>query len=76
MNNRITGLLATIATVIFCGLPGFFMGAFVAGRLIAGSGPGITPSLISLVLIAAALILMLIPVGVGFFTLRKQDHGQ
>jgi len=76
MNHRSIGLIATAAAVFLCGLPGFFMGVLVAGRLIAGSAPGMVPSVISLVPIAASVILMLIPVGVGFFTLRKRDNLQ
>jgi hypothetical protein len=76
MNNRVKGLLVTVAAVLLCGFPGLFIGVFITGRLIAGSAPGMYPSTASIAIIGASVILMLIPVGVGFFTLRKKDNQQ
>jgi uncharacterized membrane protein len=74
MNNKNTGLIATIAAVVLCGCPGLFMCLF--GALTAtGNGTFNDASLapgVGVALICVALIFILIPVGVGFFTLRKK----
>lgn len=74
MNNKNTGMIATIAAVVLCGCPGLFMCLFGA---ITATGNGsfneasLSPT-VGLALICVALIFILIPVGVGFFTLRKK----
>ena len=76
MNNKNTGLIATIAAVVLCGCPGLFMCLFgaltAAGRGTFNSSS--MPPAVGLVLICVALIFILIPVGVGFFTLRKKPE--
>jgi hypothetical protein len=74
MNNKNTGLIATIASVVLCGCPGLFMCLFGA---ITATGNGTfndssLPSGVGFALICVALIFILIPVAVGFFTLRKK----
>ncbi|MBN8583399.1 MAG: hypothetical protein J0L96_22230 [Anaerolineae bacterium] len=76
MNNKNTGMIATIAAVLLCGCPGLFMCLF--GALTAsGNGTFNDASLapgVGVALICVALIFILIPVGVGFFTLRKKPE--
>lgn len=76
MNNKNTGIIATVAAVILCGCPGLFMCLFGA-LTAAGKGTfnsSSMPPAVGLVLICVALIFILIPVGVGFFTLRKKPE--
>lgn len=76
MNNRNTGIIATIAAVVLCGCPGLFVCLFGA-LTAAGQGTFNEQSLspaVGFVLICLSLILILIPVGVGFFTLRKKPE--
>ncbi len=76
MNNKNTGMISTIAAVLLCGCPGLFMCLF--GALTAsGNGTFNDASLapgVGVALICVALIFILIPVGVGFFTLRKKPE--
>jgi hypothetical protein len=82
MNNKNTGIIATIATVVLCGCPGLFLCIFGAvtatGNMpysteINGvSNSGVLPSTYGVVMLCLALVLILIPAGVGFFTLRKK----
>ncbi len=74
MNNKNTGMIATIAAVVLCGCPGLFLCLF--GALTAtGNGTfnnsSLSPS-VGFVLLWLSLMFILIPVGVGFFTLRKK----
>jgi hypothetical protein len=74
MNNKNTGLIATIAAVVLCGCPGLFMCLFGA---ITATGNGTfndssLPPAVGIALVCVALIFILIPVGVGFFTMRKK----
>jgi hypothetical protein len=74
--NRNTGIIATIAAVILCGCPGLFLCLFGA---ITATGNGrfndqsLSPT-VGFVLLCLSLIFILIPVGVGFFTLRKKPE--
>lgn len=76
MNNKNTGIIATIAAVVLCGCPGLFLclfGAITAGGQGTFNDASLSPS-VGFGLICLALILILIPVGVGFFTLRKKPE--
>lgn len=76
MQNKNTGLIVTIASVVLCGCPGLFLCLFGA---ITASGNGtfndqsLSPT-VGFVLVCLSLIFILIPVGVGFFTLRKKPE--
>ncbi len=76
MNNKNTGLIATIASVVLCGLPGLCLCLFGA---ISATGNGefneqaLAPG-VGIAMVCVALIFILIPVGVGFFTLRKKPE--
>ena len=74
MNNRNTGIIATIATVLLCGCPGLFLclfGALTAAGQGTFNDASLSPT-VGIALVCVALIFILIPVGVAFFTLRKK----
>ena len=80
--NKSTGMIATIAAVILCGCPGFFLCIF--GAITASgnmpyntevngiSNSGMLPAGAGIGMLCFSLLFILIPVGVGFFTLRKK----
>jgi len=81
MQNRTLGIVLTVITALVCGCAGIF--SCVWGFLIAGGTPidvtrnGVTtpqtfPPTIGYVLLCLSLLLILVPVAVGFFTLRKK----
>jgi len=82
MNNKNTGMIATIATVVLCGCPGLLLCIFGAVAATGNmpfstevngvSNSGTLPSSFGFVMLCLSLIFILIPVGVGFFTLRKK----
>lgn len=74
MNNRNTGIIATVATIVLCGCPGLFLclfGALTAAGQGTFNDASLSPS-VGFALICLALLLILIPAAVGFFTLRKR----
>jgi len=84
MQNKNTGIIATIAAVVLCGCPGLFLCIFGAVTA-TGNMPfttevnginnsGTLPPTAGFVMLCFALIFILIPVGVGFFTLRKKPE--
>jgi len=80
MNNKNTGIIATVAAALLCGCPGLFLCLFGAVSAagagtfdLNGQGGGIPP-MVGVALVCVSLILILIPVGVGFFTLRKKPE--
>jgi hypothetical protein len=78
MNNKNTGIIATIATVVLCGCPGLFLclfGALTAAGQGTFNDASLSPS-VGFALICLALILILIPAAVGFFTLRKKPAAE
>ena len=82
MDNRTKSLIATGAAVILCGCPGLFLCIF--GGLAATGAPvtttgfsgvsntGPMSSTSAFVLLCLGVIFILIPIAVGFFTLRKK----
>jgi hypothetical protein len=82
MDNKNTGIIATIAAVVLCGCPGLFLCIFGAvtatgnmpysTELNGVSSTGVVPSTYGGVMLCLSLLLLLIPVAVGFFTLRKK----
>ncbi len=76
MNNKNTGMIATIAAVLLCGCPGLFLCLFGA---ITATGNGtfndssLSPT-VGYVLVCLALIFILIPIVVGVVTLRKKPE--
>ena len=74
MTNKNTGIIATIATVVLCGCPGLFLclfGAITAAGQGTFNNASLSPT-VGYALVCLALILILIPGAVGFFTLRKK----
>jgi hypothetical protein len=74
MNNKNTGIIATIAAVVLCGCPGLFLclfGALTAAGQGTFNDASLSPT-VGYALVCLALILILIPVAVGFFMLRKK----
>jgi hypothetical protein len=84
MTNRNTGLIATIAAAVLCGRPGLFLCIFGAVTATGNmpystevngvSNSGVLPSTYGFVMLCLSLILILIPVIVGFLTLRKKPE--
>jgi len=82
MNNKTTGIVATVAAAVLCGCPGLFLCLF-GGLSAAGRGTftgpfsrGAIHPIIGLGLMCLSLILIAIPVAVGFFTLRNKPAAQ
>ena len=76
MNNKNTGIIATIAAVVLCGCPGLFLclfGALTAAGQGTFNDQSLSPT-VGVALLCVALIFILVPVGVGFFTLRKKPE--
>lgn len=83
MQNRTFGIVATTVTALLCGCASIF--TCVWGFLIASGQPidltsnGITTQetlspTIGYVLLCLTVLMLLIPVAVGFFTLRKKPE--
>jgi hypothetical protein len=79
--NRTVGIILTIVTVLCCACPGF--GICIFGALVAAGQPVTTtvngvsssqtyPPAYGILGICLALILIVIPIAVGFFTLRNK----
>lgn len=84
MDKKTTGLIATIAATLFCGLPGLCLclfGIVTAAGLMpyttefnGVSDSGVMSSGTGFAMLCLAIIFILIPVAVGFFTLRKKSE--
>lgn len=85
MQNKNTGIIATIASVVLCGCPGLLLCFFGATSVFASAVPGAeidvfgsnnpaAATTMGFVFLCLSLILILIPVGVGFFTQRKKSE--
>ena len=81
MDSRTKGIIATVAAVLLCGCPGLFLCIF--GALAAAGAPvttewnGVTNSApmqptTAFALLCVGLIFIVIPIVVGFITLRKK----
>lgn len=80
MNNKNTGMIATVATAILCGCCALFACIFGFGT-ITGNGNftlnGNTqpmPTTYGYVFLCLSLLMILVPVVVGFVTLRKKPE--
>jgi hypothetical protein len=80
--NRTTAIILTVATALLCGCPGLFvclggvlaavgLGTYATG-LMGTTSSGATPAWYGVAGICGGLILIAIPVIVGFVTLRKK----
>lgn len=80
MDKKTTGIIATVAAALLCGCPGLFLcvfgaaSALGAGTFELGQRSGGVPKGVGVVLLCLGLLLALIPVVVGFFTLRNKPQ--
>jgi hypothetical protein len=84
MKNKNTGMIATIAAVVLCGCPGLFMCIFGAvtatgnmpftTELNGVSNSGTMPAGAGIAMLCFSLILIIIPIAVGYFTMRKKPE--
>jgi hypothetical protein len=74
MDKRTTGIVATLAAVTLCGLPGICITFFglISPVAVAGGMETGEAIMVAAASICLGLIGILIPVGVGFFTIRKR----
>lgn len=83
MNSKNTGMIATAITTLCCACPGLLM--CIGGIMVAMGAPVTTtlngetstqtfPPTYGFVLLCLSLLLILIPVVVGFVTLRKKSQ--
>ncbi len=81
--NRTTAIILTVASVVLCGCPGLFLCVF--GGLVAAGAPvntelnGVSnsttlPAAYGIAMLCLAIILIIIPVAVGFLTLRNKPQ--
>ncbi len=81
MDKKTVGMIATVATVFLCGCPGLFLCVFGAisaaggGTFDLGTNTSEIPPGAGIALLCVGLIFVVIPVAVGFFTLRKKSDG-
>ena len=86
MDKRTTGIVATVASALLCGLPGLCICVFGAWAA-TGTMPyntefgtqtseGVLPSSYGFIALCLAIILILIPVLVGFLTLRRRPEAE
>ncbi len=80
MNNKNTGMIATVATALICGCCALFtcimgIGTITGnGTFTLGGSSGQTPPAYGYAMLCVSLIAILVPVAVGVFTLRKKSE--
>ena len=83
MDRRTTGIIATVVAVLLCGCPGLIVLCFGATFALTGSTPGASTDVFGsndpeaalaagFVALCLGLIMVAIPVVVGFLTLREK----
>ncbi|HET6846385.1 MAG TPA: hypothetical protein VFH29_06090, partial [Anaerolineales bacterium] len=81
MNNKTGGILATIAAVILCGLPGVVLACMGLVAVVGGQSPEIlgdnakwqSTMIGAVAFLIVGVLLMLIPMVVGFVMLRRKS---
>jgi hypothetical protein len=79
MDNKTKGIIGTIASVLLCGCPGFFLcifgaaTAFGGGTYELGGDAGSIPPTYGYVFLCLSIILIIIPVVVGVVMLRPKS---
>ena len=82
MDSRTKGIIATVAAVLLCGCPGLFLcifgGLAAAGAPVTTEWQGVTntapmDTTTAFALLCAGIIFVIIPIVVGFVTLRKKS---
>lgn len=80
MDKKTTGIIATVAAVLLCGCPGIFLcifgiiAAVGGGTMTLGDTTQPMPPTYGYVSLCVSLILIVIPIVVGFFMLRKKPE--
>jgi hypothetical protein len=78
MDRRTTGILLTAGSALLCGCPGLFLCLFGAlsaagaGTYDLGADVGRIESSTGVALLCLGILLTLIPLGVGYFSLRNK----
>ncbi len=77
MNNKTGGIIATLASALFCGLPG--IAACLGGIWFAAGAPGGDVNdqsfpFLGITMICVSLFLIAIPIVIGFLTLRRKTN--
>lgn len=81
MQNKNTGIIATVATALLCGCCALFscimgFGTIAGnGELTLGNNVQQMPTTYGYVFLCLSFLMILVPVAVGFFTLRKKPEG-
>jgi hypothetical protein len=76
MDKKTTGIIATLASAVLCGCPGIglcLFGALTAAGQGTFNDESLSPT-VGIVLLCVSLILIAIPIVVGFMTLRKKPE--
>lgn len=82
MQNRTLGIIATVATALVCGCASIFSciwgGIIASGKPIDVTVNGTTQPqtfspVVGYTLLCLSLLMILVPLAVGFFTLRKKS---
>ncbi|GAB4504773.1 MAG: hypothetical protein Fur0043_17670 [Anaerolineales bacterium] len=82
MDKKTTGIIATVASVVLCGCPGIFLCIMGIGTALGGGtmtlGDTTQPMdpTYGYVFLCLSVIFILIPILVGFFTLRKKPGSE
>jgi hypothetical protein len=82
MNNKNTGIIATVATALICGCCGLFtciMGIGTVtgnGNFTLGGNTQPMPPTVGYVFLCLSVIIIIIPIVVGFFMLRKKPEAE
>jgi hypothetical protein len=85
MDKKTTGIIATVAAALLCGCPGLFMCFFGAISVFASAIPGADINVggntspaagmgMGFAFLCGSIILIAIPIAVGFFMLRKKPE--
>ncbi len=84
MDRRTVGIIATVATTLLCACPGIFLclfgGLSAAGLgtytrdVMGNTGAGNISPGVGIGLLCLGILLVAIPIVVGFFTLRKKPE--
>ncbi len=84
MDRKTVGIISTIATTLLCACPGLFLCVFgglsAAGLgtytsdIVGASGAGKIAPGMGIALLCVGILLVAIPIVVGFFTLRKKPE--
>lgn len=80
MNNKNTGIIATVATALICGCCALFtcimgIGTITGnGSFSSGSNSGAMPPAVGYVFMCLSVLMIIVPIAVGFFMLRKKPE--